>query len=256
MVVAFVIGSASLVAVELMLVIAAGQTGHTMQDLPRFQEGDVSQGGNSPPPFDTSEADFELLRVGPHYPKITSTITYCVLVQAEDPVSLPANEVAVKAAFSTWDDEVDDVALFNAASPITDCDEGGPRGSAATGVVQWGSLAAGIAGLTELDFGSPDFSAGTVPIARFTITLSSDLTNWSVSAGAGDYGIQDVVTHEVGHVVGLDDLRSIKDLCLTMFGGASTSDTRQQTLAVGDKLGAHAIYGGTATTTVETACDR
>lgn len=57
------------------------------------------------------------------------------------------------------------------------------------------------------------------------------------------------VIHEAGHALGLDDLNPLTDMCLTMFRAAFTSDTRMQTLGLGDKLGAHAIYGGSPTGT-------
>jgi hypothetical protein len=211
----------------------------------RAQGPAVRQQGSSPP-FTALEDDYRRLRVGPFLAKITSPpLSYCIDATTSGPVNLAANAAAVTAAFETWDSELS-LNLFQAASPITDC-------TGAAGKVQWASLGPGVVGQASLTFGTPDFSTKTIPITGFTIALNKDVPNWAVSAASGNYGVRDVLTHEAGHVLGLDDLNALKDMCLSMFRAAFTSDPRMQTPGHGDKLGAHAIYGGTPTPT-DPAC--
>ena len=236
--------TAAVAALAMFVVIAAvmlAEDGGGADDgVTRYQGGGVNLGSNSPPPFDATEDDFIRLRIRPFLAEITSTITYCVV--AGGPIDLTSGPglAAVNAAFATWDTELG-LNLFQPAGTIIDC--GG-----AAGVVQWGSLGSRAVGQAGLQFGAANFATRTAPVTGFTITLNSDFS-WAIGAQANMYDVQSVLTHEAGHPLGLDDLKPIKDLCLTMFGSAFLNDIRERTLGHGDKLGAHAIYGGVATGT-------
>lgn len=210
--------------------------------LPELTRAQSHQQVGGTPTFNALEDDYRRLRVGPFFAKIQGTLTYCV-DKPTGPVDLGHNQDAVKQAFETWDNELGN-NLFKPAKEdaITDC-------TGAAGMVGWGSLGPGVVGQTTFVFGSPDFSTKTIPVTGFVITLNSDIADWAVDAGGGKYGVKDVIIHEAGHVLGLDDLNPLTDMCLTMFRAAFTSDKRMQTLGLGDKLGAHAIYGGTPTDT-------
>jgi len=60
----------------------------------------------------------------------------------------------------------------------------------------------------------------------------------------GQFDVWNVATHELGHTLVLDDLRSPKDGALTMHAYTWPGDDVKRTLGLGDILGIQAIYGG------------
>lgn len=72
---------------------------------------------------------------------------------------------------------------------------------------------------------------------------------WNLTAlSAGDcggtdgaYDVQNIGTHEFGHWVGLDDLYSLADKDLTMYGYGETKELKKDSLGLGDISGVNAI---------------
>jgi hypothetical protein len=56
------------------------------------------------------------------------------------------------------------------------------------------------------------------------------------------YDVQNILTHEVGHVFGLDDLYDSVDQDLTMYGYGDKGEVKKDTLGMGDESGIRAIY--------------
>jgi len=71
---------------------------------------------------------------------------------------------------------------------------------------------------------------------------------WFVASGEGSgcypgvnaYDLQDVATHEFGHIFGLDHVQALFN---TMYPTATMGETYKRSLAPGDALGIKAIYG-------------
>ncbi|MDD1714927.1 MAG: matrixin family metalloprotease, partial [Methanoregulaceae archaeon] len=64
--------------------------------------------------------------------------------------------------------------------------------------------------------------------------------------GIGDeeaFDIQNIVTHEAGHVCGLGDLYNRPASELTMFGYSRLGEEKKNTLGQGDVLGLQKLYG-------------
>jgi hypothetical protein len=98
------------------------------------------------------------------------------------------------------------------------------------------------------------WSGGPI-VNGFYSAIESDVsynTNWAWSTSGGNYDVQSVATHELGHTIGLGDIYS------STYGGTlPPSDPRtqdyeqvmnlydgpQRTLGNGDKAGAQALYG-------------
>lgn len=80
-------------------------------------------------------------------------------------------------------------------------------------------------------------------IAGFDVTLDS-LDGWSDGndGNPNTYDVQAVVTHEFGHVAGLDHVERPRDACLTMYPFTGPEDTQQRTLGWGDKIGLDRVY--------------
>jgi len=66
---------------------------------------------------------------------------------------------------------------------------------------------------------------------------------WSISGEPGKMDLRNIATHEFGHN-GLDDLRSPRAQCLTMYAFSSLGETFKRTLGTGDRLGIQKLYGG------------
>jgi hypothetical protein len=65
---------------------------------------------------------------------------------------------------------------------------------------------------------------------------------WSTTLAAGSYDVQDVLTHEFGHSLCLDDLYGSADKEKTMYGYSATQETKKRTLASDDIKGIAHIY--------------
>jgi hypothetical protein len=80
-----------------------------------------------------------------------------------------------------------------------------------------------------------DLSDGATSIlARYT-----DPTNPNLPA---KYDIRDIMTHEAGHWIMLNDLYNSRDSELTMYGYGSTGELKKDTLGYGDELGVEYVY--------------
>lgn len=61
-------------------------------------------------------------------------------------------------------------------------------------------------------------------------------------ASSNTYDAQDILTHELGHWMGLDDHYSADYVNSTMYGYGSKTEIKKDTLTTGDTLGVQAIY--------------
>ena len=95
-----------------------------------------------------------------------------------------------------------------------------------------------------------DDNPGTLDeIIEFDIVFNSFL-NWGIDTDGeleeyiltNAFDIQNIATHEVGHIVGLADLYDSGNSYLTMYGYGSIGETQKISLALGDIEGAQAIY--------------
>jgi hypothetical protein len=73
----------------------------------------------------------------------------------------------------------------------------------------------------------------------------SDPSTWSagqICAYGGYYDAQEILTHELGHTMGLDDVYTIDYAHNTMYGYGSPSETKKDTLTIGDVIGVAGLY--------------
>lgn len=73
------------------------------------------------------------------------------------------------------------------------------------------------------------------------IVLQDRLT-WCIGAQAGMFDVQSVATHEIGHMVGLQDLYDGTNSAQTMYHSGSRNDISLRSLEWGDENGAHYVY--------------
>ena len=66
--------------------------------------------------------------------------------------------------------------------------------------------------------------------------------DWSASGEAGKMDFENIVTHELGHAVGLADLYTTSCSEQTMYGYAANGETKKRTLESGDITGVKQLY--------------
>ena len=143
---------------------------------------------------------------------------------------------AIKAGFETWD------ASTNASlyGTITENATFGPRVVLYDGnTVQWATIdgPGGIIGATYYWY-----YTATKKIVEFDMVLDKD-EPWATDGTSTAFDVQNIATHEAGHTLVLQDLRSPRDGALTMHAFTWLGDTLKRTLGIGDILGVEAIYG-------------
>ncbi len=84
----------------------------------------------------------------------------------------------------------------------------------------------------------------TIMNSKFTWYWSNP-NNWPTDqtcAYSGVYDAQNILTHELGHTVGLDDEYDASYINNTMYGYGSKGETKKNTLTTGDRNGALILY--------------
>lgn len=75
----------------------------------------------------------------------------------------------------------------------------------------------------------------------FDIRINASDHQWTVSGEAGKADLQNMMSHEIGHALGLD--HTTVDETAAMFGSSSSGETTKRTLKWDDKAGANYLYG-------------
>jgi len=182
---------------------------------------------------DTDET-YRLIMGGLHWAEGDLSVD-CVVYTADAPIEGTFD--AMKTAFGTWDDATS-TAIYGS---ITENTGDTPPGIAADGIntVSWGPIDGPGGIIAQTSF---SYWPNTKELAGFDIVFDEE-EPWSVT-GEGDYfDVQNVMTHELGHTLALDDLRSPRTGALTMHAYTWPGDTGKRTLGAGDILGIQAIYG-------------
>ncbi|MHC4596237.1 MAG: matrixin family metalloprotease [Planctomycetota bacterium] len=159
---------------------------------------------------------------------------------------------AVKPAFAEWDGHTS-ATIY---STVTE-ESGTPPGLAYDGsnTVFWGHIdgPGGVIATTQFVFWS-----NTKELIEFDIIFDHDEEWLATDApgtlpepsdpgnpypNTGQFDVWNVATHELGHTLVLDDLRSPKNGALTMHAYTWPGDATKRDLGSGDELGIKAIYG-------------
>ncbi|MBI4758673.1 MAG: matrixin family metalloprotease, partial [Chloroflexi bacterium] len=74
-------------------------------------------------------------------------------------------------------------------------------------------------------------------IIEFDIEFNDFSYTWATDGSAGKMDVQDVATHELGHVLQLLDLYGTADSEQTMYGYGSTGETKKRSLESDDITG-------------------
>jgi Matrixin len=171
-----------------------------------------------PPSGTTCTNDFRLIHGGVTLG--SSTVHYTIDTSGSGLGGSAAT--AVQTSFDTWH-------AADSASPTV---SGGGGGN----TISWAPLSGSVVASTGLSINPP-----TKTILSFDMVFNSNL-DWSASGEAGKFDVQDVATHEAGHVYGLDHVNSPKEAAMTMYPFVSPGETLKRTLCDGDSLGLNTLY--------------
>jgi hypothetical protein len=158
------------------------------------------------------------------------------------PTNVASSEVqsAINAAFTTVDGATSKALFTNGGTTTAALNK-----KDGTNAVGFGSLNSGTVGTAYAWY-----SSKTKEVVEFDIILSTAY-KWATNAGktgacggaADAFDIQDIMTHEVGHPVGLNDVTTISDNAQSMYGYGAKGELYKRDLAGGDKKGITTMYG-------------
>jgi len=153
----------------------------------------------------------------------------------------PSEQTAIKNSAETWDEGLD----FRSGSTIdlfvdssTDKNQMDAGINDGHNIIVRGDLASNIIGQTSFWYNS-----ATKEVLDADMVLNSDYT-WTTDTIVGGItmDVQNIVTHELGHFLILNDLQSPKTSDLTMYAFGSNGEIKDRSLGLGDELGVVALY--------------
>jgi len=148
-------------------------------------------------------------------------------------------QAAINSSFSAWDAATAKALFTNGGTTTAKVSF-----KDGTNTVGFGSLNSSTVGMA---YGWADKNKVLI---EFDITLSNTYT-WSLNPTAtgdcggvaGKFDVRDIVTHEIGHPVGLADLSATSAHAQTMHGYAAYAELYKRDLAGGDIKGVTTLYG-------------
>ncbi|MFC2010077.1 matrixin family metalloprotease [Chloroflexota bacterium] len=167
---------------------------------------------------------------------LTDTVTYQV-----NPDGAPEGVLAeIQSSFETWDTETgNELFIFSSLTNQSGLNLDGQN------TVSWRRIAPrSTIAVTRLWYDTV-----TGQIVEFDIAFNAFL-KWGIDPDdegpislSKQYDVQNIATHEVGHVVGLADLYEDQYRELTMYGYGRTGEVIKISLEEGDMAGARYLYG-------------
>lgn len=154
----------------------------------------------------------------------------------EEPIS--ATFSAIAAGFTTWDAGTTAV-LYGTITEDSSSNSWPGVSQDFENTVSWAGMdgPGGIIGVTYYWY-----YTATKELVEFDMVLDRE-EDWSFDGSGETFSVQNIVTHEAGHTLVLQDLRSPKDGALTMHAYTWPGDVDKEILGSGDILGLQEIYG-------------
>jgi len=174
--------------------------------------------------------------------KLPSTVTYRVSTLSA-PFSVRKNlGKIVGNSFGAWSPLTSGVSFTS--GPDTSTSRARYDGQ---NIVAWRDLSRNLLGVTYIWY-NPDtktlLDVDTLLNSRhpWSWTNPSSVNVDQACPPTNAYDAQNILTHELGHWVGLDDLYSANEEDLTMYGYGAKQELKKDTLESGDSLGTASIY--------------
>ena len=145
--------------------------------------------------------------------------------------------------FGAWSDAISSKVTFTVGSP-TSATRAKLDGQ---NIIAWGRTSSSALAVTYIWYYASGLLKGQVAEVDTIMNLRF---NWSwtpynpanLCADANSYDAQDILTHELGHWVGLNDKYTSAYANNTMYGYGSKAEIKKDTLTSGDVSGVSAIY--------------
>ncbi len=167
-----------------------------------------------------------------HWSSINFPVTYRITIAP--PVPFSAFEQAVGESFAAWQ-AVKNATITFQASGTTDKKE--PAYDGENCIIMGNN----VSGPDVVGQAYIFYSVDTGEIFDVDIMLNSSYP-WATDGSPKKMDVQDTLTHEVGHLCGLDDLYGKEDREKTMYGYIDYGETKKRTLEPDDEAGLAAIY--------------
>lgn len=167
--------------------------------------------------------------------KHTAPVTYRVNY-GSIPSSVANAKAAINASFNVWGQGAVEGATTTATRYKLDN----------INLVAWGNVSA--AGAIAVTYTWYNSTTGVIVEQDIIMNVKlpwahSDVSNPDATCGVlTAYEVQNILTHEVGHIYGLDDLYNSVDQDLTMYGYGAKGELKKETLGLGDLRGMAALY--------------
>ncbi len=147
--------------------------------------------------------------------------------------SVSGGNVALESAVATWDGFIVPRTMSrNDSTTQTNPCTGSPN------TVQWSAIDGSGGALATA---SVCRNVATKEIVGFVVTVDS-AESWATDGSSDKLDVENVASHEFGHVAGLGHDNPPRSGCLTMYKFAGLGEVQKRTLGLGDKLGMDALY--------------
>lgn len=172
--------------------------------------------------------------VGPAGWKLPSTWSW-YLNTSSAPSSIAASlSTIANNSITTWQDELTGKVQFNYAG-VTSISRKAYDGK---NIIAWGRTSGTALGVTYTwYYPSTGLAAETDTIMNKKFTWG-----WANTCNTSYYDAQNILTHELGHWVGLNDEYTGAYIDNTMYGYGSKGEIKKDTLTTGDVTGARNLY--------------
>lgn len=143
-------------------------------------------------------------------------------------------------AFGKWSGAVGGKVVFSKNGTNTSTNRAAFDGK---NIIAWGKAPSGALAVTYTWYYTSNHQAAeedTIFNSRYPWSWAPYSSTACVSGNT--YDAQDILTHETGHWMGLDDEYSTAYVNNTMYGYGSTGEIKKDTLTTGDITGVQAIY--------------
>lgn len=186
---------------------------------------------------DDSESTAPVSATGWHLP---GNVTYRLNISSVPSSVGSSNLASISAnAFSVWKDAVPGKVNFTRGSN-TSVNKSRYDGQ---NIVAWGRTSASALAVTYTRY----YTSSGLVVDVDTVFNKSYAWSWTdpsntCSLYSNAYDAQDILTHELGHWMGLDDHYTPDYINNTMYGYGSKGEIKKDTLTTGDKANLNLIY--------------
>lgn len=194
-------------------------------------------GGESPALMCSPDPDSSAV-VGPAGWHLPSSWTY-QLNPSSVPSSVGGSNLATIAGngFADWAAAANNKVAFNRGANTTVA----RQAYDGRNIIAWGRTSGSALGVTYIRY----YSSTGLAVDVDTIMNKKFPWKWSNSNTCADpkaYDAENILTHELGHWLGLEDEYTAEYVDATMYGYGSKGEVKKNTLTTGDTTGTAAIY--------------